>query len=216
MRHRHYTPTPAAVLHGHAQDPLPEAPAPARPRPQVYLRHALDRPVLRRLPTHLPGRRLRRGAPTRRATPPSTMPCRPRRPAWTNCNDASIAPLQGHLPKALRRQRQPLAIDLTLIPYHGPLPLHHTDEVYRSQAKKSGTSRFTLTPPAARHPQGPAFHRGPDQREPERTASGSDPSVAPARQRHAGDATAVFAAAGSGFCGVAVESATCRRPGTPT
>jgi hypothetical protein len=48
--------------------------------------------------------------------------------------------LQGHLPKALRRRRQPLAIDLTLIPYHG-LPLHHTDEVYRSQAK-SGTSHF--------------------------------------------------------------------------
>ncbi len=49
--------------------------------------------------------------------------------------------LQGHLPKALRRRRQPLAIDLTLIPYHG-LPLHHTDEVYRSQAKSAGTSHF--------------------------------------------------------------------------
>src|SRR5438309_2141403 len=31
--------------------------------------------------------------------------------------------LQGDLPKALRRRKQPLAIDLHLIPYHGrPLP----------------------------------------------------------------------------------------------
>jgi hypothetical protein len=48
--------------------------------------------------------------------------------------------LQGDLPKALRRRRQPLAIDLTLIPYHGQ-PLYQLDEVYRSQAK-SGTTHF--------------------------------------------------------------------------
>jgi len=48
--------------------------------------------------------------------------------------------LQGDLPHALRRRRQPLAIDLTLIPYHGK-PLHHDDEIYRSKAK-SGTSHF--------------------------------------------------------------------------
>src|SRR6516162_6512842 len=48
--------------------------------------------------------------------------------------------LQGDLPYALRRRRQPLAIDLVLIPYHGK-PLHHADEVYRSRAK-SGTSHF--------------------------------------------------------------------------
>jgi putative transposase len=48
--------------------------------------------------------------------------------------------LQGDLPKALRRRRQPLAIDLVLIPYHGE-PLKDADEVYRSQAK-SGTSHF--------------------------------------------------------------------------
>ena len=48
--------------------------------------------------------------------------------------------LQGDLPYTLRRRRQPLAIDLTLIPYHGQ-PLHHADEIYRSQAK-SGTSHF--------------------------------------------------------------------------
>jgi Transposase DDE domain len=48
--------------------------------------------------------------------------------------------LQGDLPKALRRRRQPLAIDLHLVPYHGQ-PLHSEDEVYRSKAK-SGTSHF--------------------------------------------------------------------------
>jgi hypothetical protein len=48
--------------------------------------------------------------------------------------------LQGDLPEALRRRRQPLAIDLHLVPYHGQ-PLHDEDEVYRSQAK-SGTSHF--------------------------------------------------------------------------
>jgi hypothetical protein len=48
--------------------------------------------------------------------------------------------LQGDLPKALRCRRQPLAIDLVLIPYHGA-PLADASEVYRSQAK-SGTSHF--------------------------------------------------------------------------
>jgi Transposase DDE domain len=48
--------------------------------------------------------------------------------------------LQGDLPKALRRRRQPLAIDLHLVPYHGS-PLHSADEVYRSKAKQ-GTSHF--------------------------------------------------------------------------
>src|SRR6185312_4141084 len=48
--------------------------------------------------------------------------------------------LQGDLPRGLRRRRQPLAIDLHLVPYHGQ-PLHDPDEIYRSQAK-SGTSHF--------------------------------------------------------------------------
>lgn len=48
--------------------------------------------------------------------------------------------LQGDLPKALRRRRQPLAIDLTLLPYHGE-PLEDPNEVYRGQAK-DGTSHF--------------------------------------------------------------------------
>src|SRR5690606_617643 len=40
------------------------------------------------------------------------------------------AALAGHLPEALRRQLQRLAIDLTLIPYPGPA-FHTADEVRR-------------------------------------------------------------------------------------
>ncbi len=50
------------------------------------------------------------------------------------------AALAGHLPKALRKRLQMLAIDLTLIPYHGR-PFRDLDEIYRGQAK-SGTSHF--------------------------------------------------------------------------
>ena len=50
------------------------------------------------------------------------------------------AALVGHLPKALRRRLQRLAIDLALIPYHGK-PFRDLDEVYRGQAK-DGTSHF--------------------------------------------------------------------------
>src|SRR5215217_7604359 len=50
------------------------------------------------------------------------------------------AALAGHLPKALRKRRQRLAIDLTLIPYHGQ-PFRDPAEIYRSQAK-DGTSHF--------------------------------------------------------------------------
>src|SRR5512135_572737 len=50
------------------------------------------------------------------------------------------AALAGHLPKALRTHPQRLAIDLTLIPYHGR-PFRDLDEVYRGQAK-DGTSHF--------------------------------------------------------------------------
>jgi DDE family transposase len=61
-------------------------------------------------------------------------------PAFAELQRRLNRALQGDLPKALRRKRQPLAIDLTLIPYHGR-HLHDPDEVYRSQAK-SGTSHF--------------------------------------------------------------------------
>jgi Transposase DDE domain len=50
------------------------------------------------------------------------------------------AALAGHLPKALRQHRRRLALDLTLIPYHGQ-PSRDLNEVYRGQAK-SGTSHF--------------------------------------------------------------------------
>jgi hypothetical protein len=50
------------------------------------------------------------------------------------------AALAGHLPKTLRQHLQRLAIDLTLIPYHGQ-PFLDPGEVYRSQAK-DGTSHF--------------------------------------------------------------------------
>src|SRR3954454_293425 len=50
------------------------------------------------------------------------------------------AALAGHLPKALRRHLQRLAIDLTLIPYHGE-PFCDLSELYRGQAR-SGTTHF--------------------------------------------------------------------------
>src|SRR5947208_13175412 len=75
-------------------------------------------------------------------------------PSDSACHDALLATLpalaelqrrvnralQGDLPRGLRRRRQPLAIDLHLIPYHGE-PLRDEAEVYRSKAK-SGTSHF--------------------------------------------------------------------------
>jgi hypothetical protein len=50
------------------------------------------------------------------------------------------AALAGHLPRTLRKHLQRLAIDLTLIPYHGQ-PFRDLSEIYRGQAK-SGTSHF--------------------------------------------------------------------------
>src|SRR5512147_683717 len=50
------------------------------------------------------------------------------------------AALAGYLPRALRKRLQRLAIDLTLIPYHGK-PFRDPSEVYRGQAK-DGTSHF--------------------------------------------------------------------------
>ena len=48
--------------------------------------------------------------------------------------------LATELPKALFRKSRMIAIDLTLIPYHGK-PLRDINEIYRSQPK-SGTSHF--------------------------------------------------------------------------
>lgn len=48
--------------------------------------------------------------------------------------------LATRLPKALRRKARMIAIDLTLIPYHGQ-PARYEEEVYRGEAK-SGTTHF--------------------------------------------------------------------------
>src|SRR5947209_13628703 len=48
--------------------------------------------------------------------------------------------LQGDLPHALRPRKQPSAIGLPLVPYHGQ-PLPSEDEACRGQAKQ-GTSHF--------------------------------------------------------------------------
>ena len=50
------------------------------------------------------------------------------------------AGLAADLPKALRKRRYPMAIDLTLLPYHGE-PWQSPAEIYRGEPK-SGTSHF--------------------------------------------------------------------------
>jgi hypothetical protein len=50
------------------------------------------------------------------------------------------AGLAADLPRALRKRRYPLALDLTLIPYHGE-PYRSPKEIYRGEPK-SGTSHF--------------------------------------------------------------------------
>jgi putative transposase len=61
-------------------------------------------------------------------------------PAFVELQRRVNRALQGDLPRALRRKRQPLAVDLVLVPYHGQ-PLRDSNEIYRSQAR-SGTSHF--------------------------------------------------------------------------
>jgi putative transposase len=48
--------------------------------------------------------------------------------------------LVAHVPKALRRKSRMVAIDLTLIPYHGQ-PAHDKKEIFRGEPK-SGTTHF--------------------------------------------------------------------------
>jgi putative transposase len=50
------------------------------------------------------------------------------------------AGLAADLPRALRKRRYPVAIDLTLVPYHGE-PYRSPEEIYRGDPK-SGTSHF--------------------------------------------------------------------------
>src|ERR1700740_1757662 len=51
-------------------------------------------------------------------------------PASATCQRQLNAALAGHLPKILRKRTQRLAIDLTLIPYHGQ-PFRDVEEIYR-------------------------------------------------------------------------------------
>jgi hypothetical protein len=64
--------------------------------------------------------------------------------AWLPARDELLSRLNRALaadvPRALRRRPQRVAIDLTLIPYHGQ-PMLDLSEVYRSQAR-DGTSHF--------------------------------------------------------------------------
>src|SRR5262249_29842254 len=60
------------------------------------------------------------------------------------------AALADRLPRGLCRRRQRLAIDLTLVPYHG-LPLACGAEVYRSKARDA-TSPFPPPPPLSLPP----------------------------------------------------------------
>jgi hypothetical protein len=61
-------------------------------------------------------------------------------PDYTTLQRQLNAALDGHLPKTLCKRLQRLAIDLTLIPYHGQ-PFRDPDEVYRGRAK-DGTTHF--------------------------------------------------------------------------
>src|SRR5712691_392479 len=61
-------------------------------------------------------------------------------PAYAELQRRLNRGLVADLPKGLTKRRQPLACDLTLVPYHGQ-PLHDEDEIYRGQAK-SGTTHF--------------------------------------------------------------------------
>jgi hypothetical protein len=49
-------------------------------------------------------------------------------PAYAELQRRLNRGLVADLPKGLTKRRQPLACDLTLVPYHGQ-PLHHADEI---------------------------------------------------------------------------------------
>jgi Transposase DDE domain len=61
-------------------------------------------------------------------------------PAYNALKRQVNAALAGHLPKALRRRPQTVALDLTLLPYYGA-DARTNREIYRSKAKR-GTSSF--------------------------------------------------------------------------
>ena len=61
-------------------------------------------------------------------------------PEYAELQRAANRALAGDLPKALRKKKQRLAIDLHLTPYYGE-PFEDEQEIYRSQAK-AGTNDF--------------------------------------------------------------------------
>src|ERR1700722_3087087 len=61
-------------------------------------------------------------------------------PTLHELEDRSNDALEAHLPRRLRRRKQRLALDLTLVPYHGRYSLD-PNEIVRGQAK-SGTTHF--------------------------------------------------------------------------
>ena len=93
----------------------------------------------RRRPDHLAVRRLPapRDAPSDETARKALLATLPDYAVLQRQLNAALA---GHLPKTLRKHLQRLAIDLTLIPYHGK-PFRDLNEIYRGQAK-SGTSHF--------------------------------------------------------------------------
>jgi len=78
-----------------------------------------------------------RDAPSDETARTALLATLPESAAWQRRLNAALA---GHLPKALRRSPQRIAIDRTLIPYHGQA-FRDPQEIDRRQAK-DGTSHF--------------------------------------------------------------------------
>src|SRR5436309_845689 len=131
MRHSHYTLTPAAVR-AHAQT-LCQQHLRLRdhgPKCTAGMLWALLCYAAARITSLAAACRSLRDAPPDAAAPDSLLATLP---STAELQRRVNHALQGDLPRALRRRRQPLAIDLHLVPYHGQ-PLHDVAEVYRSQA----------------------------------------------------------------------------------
>ena len=145
----------------------------ARPRPRSSGRCCWPPPPASpRCPT--PASASATPPPTRRRARPSWPPC-PTTPTLQRQLNAALA---GHLPKVLRKRLQRLAIDLTLIPYHGK-PFRDLDEIYRGQAKRRHQPLPRLRHRLRRPPRA-ALHRRPDRRDEGRAAQGRRPTPAPA------------------------------------
>ncbi len=145
MRHRHYNPTPAAVRKPTLRPLCQKHLRCLRPRPQVFtagmLWVVLFYAASRLISLAAACCRAARPAPVRHRLPrmpsPAYVLARPGPSATTRQSRSSKVTCPRPCGVAASAVGDP---DLTLIPYHG-LPLHHTDEVYRSQAK-SGTTHF--------------------------------------------------------------------------